>query len=531
MGTPKAKARTRKAIGIADEPLAGALQAAREGRDAEAEATLDAAIERYSGQPGPLHAKAIFLQARGRSQEAHEAILQILALGPAEREVLLLLGHVLFDLEQDRPALAILEPLAKKDPKDWVAAQRLLAVRMRLAEVEGVLELTERWLPQRPADPHLIASHAWALEMQGDLETAGDLYEALIVTGQREADAWHRLARMRRPLDRAAIQELADDTSLADQERSVAAFALGEACKQEKDHSAAFKAFALGNQLMGVKHDRVKHREQVERTLEVCQGPLLEKLAKDGDPDEAPVFIVGMPRSGTSLVEQILGAHSGIQQLGERPEIADYARTMGEWSGLNWPMGMLSMTKRISRRQARRYKEAVGVDPSALRFTDKAPGNWHFLGLIAALFPNAKIVHCRRNPLDTILSNFFTNFGTTRVTASYDLEDLRWNYENHLKAMAHWKEVLPLPILDVDYELLVTGGEPQMRRLVEFTGLEWEEACGRPHESRTRCMTASSHQVSQPIHRGSVGTWRKYEEHLTELLPLLDTWQDPLAKS
>jgi tetratricopeptide (TPR) repeat protein len=531
MGSPRTRAAQATPASIHDEPLLGALQAAKAGRHAEAEATLQSAAQRFPRSSAARYALALVLQAAGRAAEAREQLAALLELEPGHREGRVLLGRILYDLEQDGAARSELEPLVQADPEDFEAARHLLTVLMRIADVPAVLALTARWLETRPEEPFLRACHAWAVEMQGDEDAAAATYFDLIARGERAADSWHRLARLGRPLDADAIAALAHDPGLDDGQRSVAAFALGEAHKKARRWDEAFEAFALGNSLMNIRHDREQHRALVERTLELADPGLLARLASQGDPDEAPIFIVGMPRSGTSLVEQILGAHSGVQQLGERSEIAELARDMPEWLGMAFPGGLLGISRRLARRQARAYKEAVGVDPQATRFTDKAPGNWLFLGLIAALFPKARIVHCRRNPLDTVVSNFFTNFGPTRCQSSYALEDLRWSYENYARAMQRWREVLPLPILDLDYERLVQEGEPQMRRLIEFAGLEWEEACGRPHESKRRCMTASSHQVSKPIHGGSVAAWRRYESHLQDLLPLLDLWQDPLAAS
>ena len=531
MGSPRNRAPQATPRTLQDEPLLGALQAARAGRIAEAEVVVREAVARAPQAAAPRHALALVLHLQGSLQEAHDELAQAVEANPTDRAARTLLGRLLYDLERDSEARAVLEPLVEADPSDRVTAWQLLTVLMRIADVDAVLALCEPWLREQPDEPYVLACRAWAIEMQGRVDEAAAIYRSLIERGERACDSWHRLARLHEPLDAEAIARLAEDTDLDDGQRSVASFALGEAHKKDGRYDEAFAAFAQGNALMGIHHDREQHRVLVERTLELASPGLLQRLAAQGDPDEAPIFIVGMPRSGTSLVEQILGAHSGVQQLGERSSIAELARDMSGRVGMPFPDGLLGISRRVARRQARLYKESVGVDPSASRFTDKAPGNWLFLGIIAALFPKARIVHCRRNPLDTIVSNYFTNFGPTRCQSSYDLEDLRWNYENYARAMQHWHEVLPLPILDLDYERLVQEGEPQMRRLIEFAGLEWEEACGRPHESKQRCMTASSHQVSKPIHGGSVAAWRRYEAHLQDLLPLLDLWQDPLAAS
>jgi hypothetical protein len=243
------------------------------------------------------------------------------------------------------------------------------------------------------------------------------------------------------------------------------------------------------------------------------------RLPRTDNADESPVFIVGTPRSGTSLTEQILAWHGGVAAAGE---LDDIPRALRELAG--GPLGtddfvapLGSLDRDTLEAIAGRYLEALpGRAPGIVRITDKMPYNFLHLGFIAQLFPRARIVHCRREPLDSCLSCFFQRFSRGNLQ-TYRLEHLGAYWRQYARLMAHWHAVLDLPILDLDYEALVADIEGQSRLLVAFLGLEWDPRCLRFHESRRIVNTASFDQVREPVYSRSVGRWRHYAAHLGPL--------------
>ncbi len=272
--------------------------------------------------------------------------------------------------------------------------------------------------------------------------------------------------------------------------------------------------FEAGNQLraMGGRFDREGLVRRVDRIIEGTRASSFDRLPDWGIDDATPVLIVGMPRSGSTLTEQILSSHPEVAAGGE----------LGFWSAAeNQARDLWNPAPGAARRLADDYLAALrAFDPEAKRVTDKALANFFLLGAILRIFPNATVVHCRRDPIDTALSIFTTNFETNFDYAS-DRGDLVFYYRQYRRLMSHWRNILPPDrFLEVDYEALVADPEPHARRLVAGCGLEWNDACLEPHRNRRRINTASVWQARQPIYRTSVERWRRYEPWLGELREL-----------
>ena len=237
-----------------------------------------------------------------------------------------------------------------------------------------------------------------------------------------------------------------------------------------------------------------------------------------GSSSELPVLIVGMPRSGTSLTEQILASHSRVAGGGELTEI----NRIGEWltEAHHYP---LPPQPGALKEAADRYLKYVGKIGRGLdRVTDKMPGNYMQLGLITRMFPKARIIHCRRDPMDNCLSCFAQNFSADALVWSTDLTDLGHQYCQYQRITAHWRDALPPGrMLEIDYEDTVADLEGQARRLVEFIGLEWEDACLDFHKTKRAVVTASREQVRNPIYNTSVGRWRRYGDAIAPLVESL----------
>ena len=291
--------------------------------------------------------------------------------------------------------------------------------------------------------------------------------------------------------------------------------ALGKVHDDLGDYAEAAPHFEAANRIDHVsrKLDCVALARRIDRLIAASPPGFLERRSDFALPDETPILIVGMPRSGTTLVEQILSSHPAVAGGGELTYWGDVGRLL------------LDDDERaeVARRLAAEYLALLrSISPDAPRVTDKLPFNYERLGLIRQVLPRAFVVHCRRHPVDTCWSIFTTYFGSRLA----DRGDLVFFYRQYERIMAHWQTVLPAErYFEIDYEALVADPEPLTRRLVAFCGLEWHEACLVPHHNRRPVTTASLWQVRQPIYRGSLARWRRYEPwlgELRELLPLGD---------
>ncbi|MGI9465390.1 MAG: sulfotransferase family protein, partial [Aestuariivirgaceae bacterium] len=238
-----------------------------------------------------------------------------------------------------------------------------------------------------------------------------------------------------------------------------------------------------------------------------------------GDPSERPVFIIGMPRAGTTLCEQIIASHREADGVGELDEIKNLASQLAPQP---YPAQVGQLGKNDIGNLAAKYLRRIDslADRAALRVADKWPTNFLHLGLIAILFPNARIIHCERDPMDTCLSIYAENF--SGVAYSNDLEHIGAFYRQCRRLMAHWSNVLPTPVFNLSYEDMVENQEASTRDLLDFCGLAWDPACLEFHTTKRTVKTTSMQQVRQPIYSRSIGRWKNYERHLGPLRNALE---------
>ena len=289
----------------------------------------------------------------------------------------------------------------------------------------------------------------------------------------------------------------------------------------------AFGCLARGNRLRrrAVKFDIAGAQDFHGRIAESFSDALLSRLAGAGASSELPIFIVGVPRSGTTLVEQILASHGDIHGAGEIEDMGPVASGLRRRLGLSQPFPECVAEVDVGRWRevGEAYAEALGRRaPSASRISDKMPHNYQIIGLIHLMLPNASIIHCQRDPVDTCLSMYRTAFeAKSGPKYAYDLTELGGQYRLYDRLMRHWRAVLPGKVLDVRYEDVVADLEGSARRIVAHCGLEWSDACLDFHETDRPVRTASATQVRRPIYTSSIGRWRRYERHLGPLLRAL----------
>ena len=303
-------------------------------------------------------------------------------------------------------------------------------------------------------------------------------------------------------------------------------FALGKAFEDREDHRKAFEYYSRGNgkKRPKVNYDPIEFQKTNDRIMDVFTKEFFEERVGQGCADDSPILVVGLPRSGSTLLEQILASHPQVEGTQELHYLLRLATETGlnRADGIKYPECMLELKPYQLRDLGREYIEHTMHHRTGARyFTDKMPNNFTGIGFLHAILPHAKVIDARRHPLDSCLGSFKQLFARGQIF-TYDLYDLAHCYVQYMRLMDHWNDVLPGKVLTVHYEDVVGDLEKQARRIAAHCGLEWEEKMLRYHETERAVKTASSEQVRQPIYSGSVNLWRYYEDELDELIDYLE---------
>ena len=498
------------------------------GRFQESLGQFDRALERQPNHVPALTERSIALVELNNYTDAEASVRKALSIAPSYADAHLNLANVC--------------ALQNRHDEALVEYSKALALAPRLAEAYmgrgnvfyeqndyiKALENYDSALGLAPDHADALHRKAQSLLELGRFSEANESLEKAIDLQPRAGRFYHTLTLYNRMSigDRhlAAMEELARElSSLPVDDQISLNFALAKALQDIGDHERSFGYLATANAL---KRKRIDYDESstlglLRRMSEAFSSDLLRARSGRGDPSSIPVFIVGMPRSGSTLVEQILASHPRVSAAGETAELY---RAMGELGG---PIADLRVNPeaivRVSDEELARLGEKyVGrirlTAPAAERISNKTLINFSLLGLINLALPNARIIHTRRDPVDTCLSCFLRAF-KDHLAFTYDLEELGRYYRAYETLMAHWRDALPKEaLLEVQYEDVVADLETQARRIVDHCGLEWDARCLNFHETERPVRTASLAQVRQPIFRESIGRWRAYERFLGPLL-------------
>ncbi|HWE04493.1 MAG TPA: sulfotransferase [Tepidisphaeraceae bacterium] len=379
-----------------------------------------------------------------------------------------------------------------------------------------------------PLDLDTIVTRVAVLDADGQAKQAWTLLEPVISAG---SIVWHALVAYARLAPRIGherqaiglIQKTLRDGGHSKWQASALNFAVVSLLDAIGDYDRAFSHAHLANELVRPDFDSLANSRVIDDKIRRFTPALLRSLPPATRSTPRPVFIVGMPRSGTTLLEQILASHPAIFGCGELPALHDAASSLqGQQSPRNSrdPDGLDLLTPAIADRLAADYMRATDLlDTSAAYVTDKMPGNFDRLWLAEALFPRCHVIHCIRDPRDTCLSCYLTDFEKGNAF-SFDLANLASFYRDYRRLMNHWKAVLRVPILEVRYEALVADVKGQTVRMLDFLSVPWNDACLDFHKSKRMANTASREQVRRPLYSSSVGRWRHYEKHIPQLLGL-----------
>jgi tetratricopeptide (TPR) repeat protein len=389
------------------------------------------------------------------------------------------------------------------------------------AEVEHAARLA-------PSSPEVIYALGQRREQRGDREGAARSFRQVIAAAPTHPNAYLALAGAGALDDGelAAAERAVGAVETQSEARATFAFAIARTYDRRKSWDRAFLWARLANELESARtrFDRADAADFIARSLQTFTREAIDE-GPTGSADERPLFIVGFPRSGTSLVEQILGSHPRVTAGGELVDIPDMVDVLPK----PYPDQVPQLPQARFDELVAQYRGRLDrIDPAAARITDKLPFNFRNLGLIAMLFPCARIIYCRRDPRDIAISCYFTKFHRP-ISFAQSLFDFGAYWGLHEQLMRHWRRVLQTPILQVDYEKLIAEPEPEIRRIVEFAGLPWDDRCLRFYATESIVRTASASQIRNPIYSSSVGRWRHYAQYLAPLLSELDRAAAPAS--
>jgi tetratricopeptide (TPR) repeat protein len=434
---------------------------------------------------------------------------------------------VLVEMHKFQEARRELDPLLKAEPGSRVLRAHYAASCIGLGEHERAIALYRALLPGAPADAKLHLSIAHALKTLGRTEEAVDSYRAAAASRPDFGDAYWSLANLK-------TYRFTDDevtmmrTALAarttpPEDRYHLSFALGKALEDSGDYAEAYRHYAQGNAL---KHTECRYRpELVENNtaqqIQVCTREFFANRLGWGVPRRDPIFIVGLPRSGSTLLEQILASHSRVEGTQELPNIQQTVRGLrgrgGDFSNPRYPRVLAELSADEFRRLGEQYlAETQAYRTGKAFFIDKMPNNFRHIGLIHLMLPNARIIDARREPMACCFSNLKQLFANGQEF-SYSVEDIARYYRTYLELMAHWDRALPGRVLRVLHEDVVEDIEGSVRRILDFCGLEFEPGCVEFHKTERSVRTASSEQVRQEIYREGLDQWKHFEPWLGPL--------------
>lgn len=464
-----------------------------------------------------------------RFDEAQAALEKARHLSPDSPRVLLKLGMVLERANQPEEALKIFDQALEMAPD-------FLEIRMRKAGVYFLANMLDEAEETITAILKLKPDHAPAYgtlseihQSRGDMDKSLKAIRKALKFSKNSPQFYFSLAKCKKftknDPDLKAMEEALDNKKIGKLGMASLHFALFEAYEDIGDYRKAFEHLKKGNDL---KRSTVVYKPEHSRLgFEIIRKTYtksyLASFRGKGCESPMPIFIIGMPRSGTTLTEQILSSHPAVFGAGELTTLSQIERDFP----LMTPDNAAKMGQSYIDRVLARFPEIEKGKHT--HFTDKMPGNFIRIGQIASILPHAKIIHCRRDPVDTCLSNYKQMFARGQYW-SYDLEEMAEHYRLYEEIMKFWRKMLPHAFIEVDYEDTVSNLEKQARRMVDFVGLPWDEACLAPHEQKRTVLTASKTQVIQPVYKSSVKAWKRYKKELQPLIKGLGDLADAGGK-
>jgi len=499
----------------------------KQGKLEEALEALGRAISIKSDFTEAYSSKGQALEILGRHDEALACLRQAVSIEPASLGARKVLASILLESggsELDE-AIAEFEKILEIAPNDVAALTGLAHAYLYLGQEDSCMEYTQQILDRYSASEVAMAGVASIYDRLSRFDDAYDCLRPQIEKGIATVSVALLFASICRHVSRCEsaieqVEKLLTNHALVPNEKRQLYFSVAQLYDRQGDYDKAFKFYEKANNLNFRPYDPGKDPKKINALLEVYTEEFLKAAPHSDYTSEQMIFIVGMPRSGTSLLEQVLDSHSQVYGAGELVYITKMLKKLHEGRGdekSGYPYCITDIKAGALNEMAGKY--LASLPPDARHFphvTDKLPNNFLHLGFIEMLFPNARIIHCQRDPLDTCLSCYFQDF-SGHLNYAYNLEHLGLYYRQYRKLMEHWKRVLNIPVLDIQYENMVADTEQNIRSILEFCGLPWEDACLDFHKSARVVKTASYDQVRRPVYKGSVGRWKNYSKNIAPL--------------
>jgi len=510
---------TQSPIGSRWHPrLIEAAMAMNENRLDVAERLLKPHLKEDPFDPAAIRMLAELAARIGRWRDAENLLRRAVELAPGWTAAKANLALVLGRMGRPAEALDLLDDIFEAEPEDLGHWNLKAATMGRLGDFDEAIRLYENVLDHSPRQPRVWLSYGHMLKTIGRQPEAVTAYRKSIEIRPTLGEAWFSLANLKTvkldQKDISAMQEALGSAGIDDEDRVHLDFALGKAMHDAGRVDDAFAHYSSANALRLKSHPY--RPGEISATVDRCieqftAEALAERIGGCDAPD--PIFIVGMPRAGSTLIEQILSSHSLVEGTSELPDIPALARKPG-----NYPKGILDATAEERRSLGEDYLRRSGVQRRTDRpfFIDKLPNNWLFVPFIQLVLPNAKIIDARRHPLGCCFSNFRQHFAHGQAF-TYDLQDVGRYYSDYVRLMAHVDNVLPGKVHRVIYERMVDDTEAEVRRLLDYCGLAFEPQVLEFYKTERAVRTASSEQVRRPIYRDATDEWRAYDAYLTPL--------------
>ena len=501
-----------------------------DGRIAVAEALLREHLKQFPTDVAALRLLAEVAARLGRYSDAEHLLARCLELAPgftAARQNYALVLH-----RENKPieALDEVNRLLATEPRNPSYRNLKAAVLVRVGEYAAAMQLYQSVLADYPLQAKVWMSYGHALKTSGRQQPSIDAYRRSIALTPSLGEAYWSLANLKTfrfaAAELAAMRAQLARSDISDDDRVHLHFAIGKALEDDAHYAESFAQYSAGNALQRTRqpYDADETTQNVARATQLFTREFFASRP-GGAPDADPIFIVGLPRAGSTLLEQILASHSQVEGTMELPNIISLARELGERKSKSaqskYPQVLTHLDAMQRHELGRRYVEQTRIHrkTAAAFFIDKMPNNWAHVGLIHLILPNAKIIDARRHPLGCCFSGFKQHFARGQAF-TYSLDDLGHYYRDYVELMTHFDTVLPGRVHRVIYESMVTDTETEVRRLLEYCGLPFEAQCLRFYENARAVRTASSEQVRQPIYRDGVDQWQHFA-----------AWLDPLQRA
>ncbi len=511
-----------------DPKLMGAALALAENRIPDAEFQLREHLKRHPTDVLAIRMLAEVAARIGRMHDAENLLKRCVELAPGFRIARQNYAMVLHRQNKWTEALDEIEHLMVDEPANPGLRNLKAAVLNRVGEYEASIELYRAVLNDYPRQPKVWMSLGHALKTANHNAESIEAYRRCIGIAPQFGEVWWSLANLKTfrftPEDVATMRAQLERADLTNDDRFHFHFSLGKALEDAGDFAASFEHYAKGNALRRklIRYDAEENAGHIERSKRLFTKEFFAERAGWGSDSPDPIFIVGLPRSGSTLIEQILSSHSQVEGTQELPDISMIARMIANRTsraeGTAYPRALEKYSAEELRALGERFLDRTRIQRKTSRplFIDKMPNNWAHVGLIQLILPKAKIIDARRHPMACCFSCFKQHFARGQ-TFSYDLDELGRYYRDYVELMAHFDETLPGRVHRVFYETMVEDTEGEVRRLLAYCGLPFEDGVLRFHENQRAVRTASSEQVRRPIFREGLDQWRNYEPWLGPL--------------